>query len=177
MVTEQLILPVLNTLGERWQSREAGIAEEHFFSAYLRNKLGARLHHESSRSRGKRILVSCIPGEHHELGVLLFCISAIGNGYQVLYLGTNLPISQISLVSLRTPFDAVLLSGTSTENWNDQVKTELADLVREMDVPVFFGGEVSNTHNREIESLGAAVLGTTHSEALDRMKTILPPFA
>jgi DNA-binding transcriptional MerR regulator len=177
MVTEQLILPVLDTLGERWQSREAGIAEEHFFSAYLRNKLGARLHHESSRSRGKRILVSCIPGEHHELGVLLFCISAIGNGYQVLYLGTNLPISQISPVALRTPFDAVLLSGTSSENWTEQVKAELADLIHEMDVPVFFGGEISNRYSQEIEPLGAAVLGTTHSEALDKMKTILPPFA
>ena len=53
----------------------------------------------------------------------------------------------------------------------------LKDLIHEMDVPVFFGGEISNTYSREIESLGAAVLGTTHGEALDKMKAILPAFA
>jgi DNA-binding transcriptional MerR regulator len=176
LVTERVILPVLQTLGERWQDREAGIAEEHFFSAYLRNKLGARLHHDAARSRGKRVLVSCLPGEYHELGILLFCLAAIGSGYQVLYLGTDLPIKQIPYVSRRTPIDAVLLSGTRGDNWNPTVKNALAEMIRAVDVPVLIGGDVSDQHDSEIESMGAVVLGSAHVSAMEKMETIVPAF-
>jgi len=180
MVTEQVILPLLTTLGERWQERETGIAEEHFFSAYLRNKLGARLHHESNRSRGKKILVSCLPGEYHELGVLLFCIAAIGHGYQILYLGTNLPPSQLLKVVERTDVSAVLLSGTSTAVWEKQIEKELKELKENINLtttPFMFGGELSEKHKDFLESLGASVLGADHVIAMEKMEEIIPAFS
>lgn len=51
-VTEHLLIPLLEQLGWRWEKRPTGIAEEHFFSAWLRNKLGARLHHAAGIGRG-----------------------------------------------------------------------------------------------------------------------------
>ncbi len=177
MVTEQVIIPVLTTLGERWQEREAGIAEEHFFSAFLRNKLGARLHHESLRSRGNKILVSCLPGEHHELGILLFCIAAIGHGYQILYLGTNLPPSQLSKVVERTDVSAVLLSGTRLDLWQEDIEAELKKNIRSMNIPFMFGGELSEAHREKLESLGGHVLGSDHVKAMENMETIIPAFS
>lgn len=177
MVTEKVIIPVLQSLGERWESRDAGIAEEHFFSAYLRNKLGARMHHESPRSRGKRILVCCMPGEHHELGILLFCIAALSGGYQVLYLGTNLPVEQVRQVALRTPLDAVLLSATNKNNWSDEFARELATLADELHMPVMMGGEVSDLYGSLLEGMGVSPLGQAHVAALEKMKRILPPFS
>ena len=177
MVTEQVILPLLTTLGERWQEREAGIAEEHFFSAFLRNKLGARLHHESNRSRGKKILVSCLPGEYHELGVLLFCIAAIGHGYQILYLGTNLPPSQLLKVVERTDVSAVLLSGTSTTAWEKEIEKELKENIKLLEIPFMFGGELSEKHKDSLESLGAYVLGADHVIAMEKMEAIIPAFS
>jgi DNA-binding transcriptional MerR regulator/methylmalonyl-CoA mutase cobalamin-binding subunit len=176
MVTERVILPVLKTLGERWEDREAGIAEEHFFSAYLRNKLGARLHHEATRSRGKRVLVSCIPGEYHELGILLFCIATVASGYQVLYLGTDLPLKQIPYVVSRTPIDAVLLSGTNKDNWTPDVKKDLTDMIHAVDVPVLFGGDISEDNQQDIEAMGAIVLGSAHVSAMEKMENVLPAF-
>ena len=44
VVTRQLLLPLLRAFGERWETSECGIAEEHFFSVFMRNKLGARFH-------------------------------------------------------------------------------------------------------------------------------------
>jgi DNA-binding transcriptional MerR regulator len=177
MVTEQVILPLLATLGERWQEREAGIAEEHFFSAFLRNKLGARLHHESNRSRGKKILVSCLPGEYHELGVLLFCIAAIGHGYQILYLGTNLPPSQLLKVVERTDVSAVLLSGTNTAAWEKEIEKELKENIKSLKIPFMFGGELSEKHKDSLESLGAQVLGADHVNAMEKMEAIIPAFS
>src|SRR5512135_3863982 len=43
-VTRELLMPLLEELGERWSKVAGGVAEEHFFAVYLRNKLGARLH-------------------------------------------------------------------------------------------------------------------------------------
>ena len=176
MVTEHVIIPVLTVLGERWEDREAGIAEEHFFSAFLRNKLGARLHHESSRSRGRKILVACLPGEFHELGILLFCIAAIGHGYQILYLGTNLPPSQLTKVVERTDVSAVLLSGTRVERWQKDLEAELKHNIDTLQVPFMFGGELSEVHREKFESLGGYVLGSDHVEAMDKMESIVPAF-
>lgn len=177
MVTEQVIIPVLTILGERWDERESGIAEEHFFSAFLRNKLGARLHHESHRSRGNKILVACLPGEYHELGLLLFCIAAISHGYQILYLGTNLPPSQLSKVVERTDVSAVLLSGTSVGVWQDDLEVELRKCIKSMKIPLMFGGELSDAHRKKLESLGGDVLGSDHVRAMDNMESIIPAFS
>ena len=176
MVTQEVIIPVLQLLGERWQEREAGIAEEHFFSAFLRNKLGARLHHESHRSRGNKILVSCFPGEYHELGILLFSIAALGHGYQVLYLGTNLPLSQLSKVVERTDVSAVLLSGTGVGVWQKDIEAELKTIISSMTIPLLFGGELSAAHREKLESLGGHVLGSDHVKAMENMDIIFPAF-
>jgi methanogenic corrinoid protein MtbC1 len=176
LVTEEVIIPVLNILGERWQQREVGIAEEHFFSAFLRNKLGARLHHESHRNRGNLILVACLPGEFHELGILLFCLAAIGHGYQVLYLGTSMPLPQIAKVAERTDLSAVLLSGTGSDVWQEEIESELKKTIDSLSIPVMFGGELSVTCGAELESHGAYVLGSDHVKAMEKMASVVPAF-
>lgn len=177
LVTEQVIIPVLTVLGDCWQDRQAGIAEEHFFSAFLRNKLGARLHHESSRSRGNKILVACLPGEYHELGILLFCIAAISHGYKILYLGTNMPPAQLSKVVERTDVAAVLLSGTSSELWQKSLAQELKKNIQSLHVPVLIGGEFSAAHKEKLVLLGAHVLGADHGQAMARMEKVMPAFS
>ena len=177
MVTQGVIIPVLQLLGERWQDREAGVAEEHFFSAFLRNKLGARLHHEARRSRGNKILVACLPGEYHELGILLFCIAVIGHGYRVLYLGTDMPLSQLSKTVERTDVAAVLLSGTKTSLWGGEIELELKKNIKSMNIPYLFGGELSASHKDRLESLGAYVLGSDHVLAMARLESIIPAFS
>lgn len=177
MVTQHVVIPVLKSLGERWQDRPAGIAEEHFFSAFLRNKLGARFHHESYRSRGQQVLVACMPGEYHELGVLLYCMAAMGRGYRVLYLGTDMPAEQIPLVVERTRVAAVLLSGSNREAWNPQHDTALGTCIGQLTVPVMFGGETSEAFPERIEQLGGHCLGADHVQALDTMESIVPAFS
>jgi DNA-binding transcriptional MerR regulator len=176
IVTEQVIVPVLTILGDRWQDREAGIAEEHFFSSFLRNKLGARLHHELHRSRGNRILVACMPGEHHELGLLLFCIAAIGYGYQILYLGADIPFSQLLKVVERTDSAAILLSGTSGGLWNDAIEQELREGIAKINLPLMFGGELSEIYTDRLESMGVHALGADHVTAIEKMERIIPAF-
>ena len=78
-VTERLLLPLLVELGERWQNGDGSVCEEHFFSTFLRNKLGARLHHRVAAPAGPRILAACLPAEQHEFGLLIFALAGKSN--------------------------------------------------------------------------------------------------
>jgi len=172
LVNTRLIAPLLRLLGQRWKTTAGGVAEEHFFSVYLRNKLGARIHHLNARRKGHLLLIACLPGEQHEVGMLMFALAAVSHGYQVLVLGANLPLDQIPVVLGRRRCDAVVLSG-SARPARGLFPDQLGTLVREAGVPVFVGGAVAERHQDDIESAHAIALGQTVQPALQRIAAAL----
>jgi hypothetical protein len=79
---KNIIKPILMELGEIWQKNQYGVADEHFFSCYIRNEVGARLLHLSSKQLHKHtLLLACLPGELHDLGLLCFALHAMENGF------------------------------------------------------------------------------------------------
>ena len=175
VVTVNLLRPLLEELGERWHSRERGIAEEHFFSAYLRNKVGARMHHAPGSTRGRRLLMACLPAEQHELGILLFALSVMARGYRVLYLGPDLPLSQVRAVAEMADPAGVLLSGSAPE-FADGLRSGLAVLARSLTVPLMVGGNVSGTDPEGWLELGITPLGADYGTALERLGGLVPAF-
>jgi MerR family transcriptional regulator, light-induced transcriptional regulator len=173
LVNTHLAKPILVKLGERWKDRPAGIAEEHFFSVYLRNKIGARIQHLNSRGQGPRLLLACLPGEYHEIGLLLFALAAVSHGYRVLVLGANLPFEQIPPVLARQPCDALVLSSSSRLVRKGMFTTDLPVLLREVGIPVLVGGRQSELARPEIEATGATVAGEDHQAALRMVDTLL----
>ncbi len=167
-VTRHLVIPLQEHLGEHWQAHAAGIAEEHFFSVYLRNKIGTRLHHLNAQQRGPQLLISCLPGEHHEAGMLLFALTAVSHGYRTLTLGANLPLDQIAPVLLQRHCDAVVLSA-STAPAGGLFDEQLPRLVESVEIPVFVGGRISEQHGEAIAAAGAIALGQAFPSALDRI--------
>lgn len=157
-VTDRLLLPLLERLGERWQSLPGGIAEEHFFATYLRGKLGARLQHSSRSAAGPRLLAACAPGERHEIGLLLFALAAHGAGLRTVLLGADLPLSEIASAQRRAACDAVVIS-SSIEPEPTLLVRELPALVIDAGVPVFVGGPTALRHRRAIAAAGALPLG------------------
>jgi DNA-binding transcriptional MerR regulator len=171
-VTQRLTVPALEVLGTRWRNGTAGIAEEHFFNGYLRNKLGARFHHLSEHSSGPRLVAACIPGEQHETGLLLFSLSAAAHGYRPVYLGANLPFEELPNVVARTGARAVVLSATSRPK--GAVFTQmLPDLVQALEVPVFLGGRASLAQQAQVAAAGAVPLGVDIPGAIQALNETL----
>jgi DNA-binding transcriptional MerR regulator len=168
MVTKHLILPLLKTLGVRWESAEGSIAEEHFFGAYLRNKLGARFHHHPASLEGPAIVAACMPGEQHEIGLMLFCLSALTHGYRIVYLGADTPLDEVVAPVERSESQAVLLSG-SVEPQAQALTQQLPSLVSRLNVPVFIGGSTAVKYRDAIVEAGAIPLGTDIALALRRI--------
>ena len=173
-VTRELLLPLLAELGERWRTHSGGIAEEHFFSTYLRNKLGARIHHRSRSATGPKLLAACLAGEQHEIGLLLFALAAHERGYRLVLLGADMPLAEIGSAARRAQADAIVLSG-SIEPAAGLFGHELPLLVRAAGVPVLVGGHSSVLGRDEIVAAGAEPLGADVATGLRRLDAVLSP--
>ena len=174
IVTARLIVPLLEELGQRWSSAvEGGIAEEHFFSVFMRNKFGARLHHSNAHNNGPVIIAACLPGEHHEFGLLLFALSALARGYRLILLGPDMPLHELPLVLARTRADGLVLSGSSTANCRE-LSMQIYGLIRSVNVPVFIGGEVAEKCREVIEEPGGIAVGADLASGVQLIRRILP---
>ena len=158
VVTRQLLVPLLQELGRRWENATGSVAEEHFFGVYMRNKLGARFHHRQGNPQGPRLLVACLQGELHEIGALLFSLAAHDRGFQIVLLGADMPMEELPTVVRRAHCDAIVLSG-SIEPKPELLSESLPRLVTEADVPVFLGGETASRHRESIVAAGARAIG------------------
>jgi methanogenic corrinoid protein MtbC1 len=171
-VTQKLMTPLLVELGLRWEIGEGSIAEEHFFAFYLRNKLGARYHHRSRGNRGPLLLIAGLPGEYHEIGLLLFSLAAHESGYRVIPLGANMPLPELASVAQKKDCQAIVLSGAIEIPKKVQEK-DLPELVRAAGVPVLIGGLSSVYSCNAIDHAGAEALGRDIDHGLQRMAEVL----
>ena len=172
IVTSRLIMPLLRELGDRWATGQGSIAEEHFFSVFLRNKLGSRFHHLSRNRQGPKLLAACLPGEQHEVGLLLFALAALDRDYQVVLLGPNTPLAELPPVANRAAIGAMVLSG-SAETAAATLKDDLPQLCQTTAIPVFIGGRVVDRYPDAIAAAGAIGLGEDLSLALRRIGAVL----
>ena len=158
VVTEKLLAPLLKELGDRWENSKGSIAEEHFFGFYLRNKLGARFHHRPQTQTGPRLMLACLPGDLHEIGLLLFALEACDHGFQTLLLGANMPLDELPAAVNKTKSAALVLSGV-IEPKPGVIEEQLPWLVRQLSVPVFFGGSIVAGHFDGLKKSGVHLIG------------------
>jgi MerR family transcriptional regulator, light-induced transcriptional regulator len=157
-VTGNLVLPLLAHLGERWKGLPGAIAEEHFFANYMRSKLGARLQHRMRYASGPRLVAACAPGEHHEIGLLLFALEAQSAGMRVVVLGADTPLEDAAMAQRRSGSEAIVIS-SSIDPAPELFARALPKLAGELAVPVFVGGGTSVRHRRAVVAAGAIPLG------------------
>jgi MerR family transcriptional regulator, light-induced transcriptional regulator len=171
-VTREVLLPALANLGERWKGRAGGIAEEHFLSAYLRSKLGARLQRPSRYARGPRLMAACAPLEFHEIGLLMFALEARAAGFRITLLGADNPLTELAAAQRQSQCDALIIaSSVGTVPWI--YEGELITLVRRVKRPVFIGGANAMLHRKAVIQAGAIPLGADIREALESIASNL----
>jgi MerR family transcriptional regulator, light-induced transcriptional regulator len=94
-VLQEVVLPYLHRLGERWAAGEASVAQEHFASNLLQGRL-LGLAQGWGQGQGPLAILACVPGEHHELGLLAFGVALRRRGWRITYLGTNSPVDAVA---------------------------------------------------------------------------------
>lgn len=157
-VTRHVLLPLLEEVGERWRTLPGGVAEEHFFAMYMRNKVGARLQHRMRYAEGALLVAACLPGEMHDIGLMLFALEAHDAGLRTLLLGAHVPLDEIAVTQKRVCARAVILSSTIPPE-PGVLRRDLPKLVRKVGVPVFVGGPTAVCERAPIAAAGAVPCG------------------
>jgi methanogenic corrinoid protein MtbC1 len=82
-------------MGVMWQTHELSPAQEHFASHIISKKLHTAIDKLPRPMGSTSFVLFLLPGELHELGLLLSNYLLKKNGVKVLYLGPNLSTSSI----------------------------------------------------------------------------------
>jgi MerR family transcriptional regulator, light-induced transcriptional regulator len=172
-VDRMLLMPMLEELGNRWEKVAGGVAEEHFFSAYIRNKLGARFHHRRALEGGPKVLAACAPGEQHEIGLLLFALAAHDAGLRVVMLGPNVPFAETAAAARAAQCDAIVISN-AIERDSADFYAELKALVSAVKRPVYVGGNAAARREKAMRATGAVPLPASIESAVRRLATEIP---
>ncbi|MDD5272225.1 MAG: MerR family transcriptional regulator [Methylovulum sp.] len=107
---EHLLTPLLTKIGDRWRTGELRPVHEHLASAIIRSLTYILRNNNPVSVHAPRMVVTTPLGQLHELGALLAAIIAELKGWQVTYLGANLPAEEIAAAVRFTQARAVTLS-------------------------------------------------------------------
>ena len=102
----RVVEPVLERVGDGVGDGELSVAQEHLVSAAIRARLERLLADARGDVRGVAVL-ACVPGEQHELGLLMLGTLLRADGWQVAYLGADAPLEDA--LDLAEQLDASLL--------------------------------------------------------------------
>jgi DNA-binding transcriptional MerR regulator len=87
-----VVFPALRGIGEAWERGDLDVAREHAASETIRRRI-AHYFDAAARSDGRAPVVVGLPaGSRHELGAFAFAVAARRAGFDVLYLGADVPL-------------------------------------------------------------------------------------
>lgn len=124
-----VVAPLLEEVGARWESGEFSVAQEHLVTACVRARLERLLADTRTGVRGVAVL-TCAPGERHELGLLMLAVLLRADGWQVAYLGADAPVPDAVELARRIGAHVLCVSAALA----DRIP-ELAAALEETDLP------------------------------------------
>ena len=140
VVCTDLLQKGLAQLGEGWYAGKVSVQQEHFASALAARRLNALLAAAPPPSRPARLLAACPPGEMHDLALLMLAFNLRWQGWDVVYLGANVPLDRMA-ATLRSTQPQLVLSVAQTLPGAAALK-ELAHFVSEHSVALAYGGGI-----------------------------------
>jgi methanogenic corrinoid protein MtbC1 len=134
----KVVAPLLETVGDRWQTGELNTADEHLVSESVRSRLGHLLADTGGGVRGVAVL-ACAPGERHELGLMMAAIALRRDGWDAVYLGSDTPAE--AAVALAERLSARMLGlSVSAEESGAALEEALRELPRPEGLRLVVGG-------------------------------------
>ena len=157
-VLRHAVLPLLRSLGERWERGDASVAEEHFASNLIRGRL-LGLARGWDRGGGPRAVLACASGERHDLGLVAFGIALRAHGWRVTFLGADTPAETLAVAVAAVAPAAVVVVALDRVRLDGDAGV-LAEIARA--APLWVAGDVDEAL---AERLGARLLDSDPVEA------------
>ncbi len=164
-----VIAPVQGRVGEEWAANRISVAHEHAATAINDRAVAAVSMHPAARTTATRgrITVACVDGEWHALPARLLAEVLKLRGWQVDYLGAQVPTPHLIAHLHHARTDAVALSGSIAT----RLPTAHAAITacRAVGVSVLVGGAAFGPGGRYAGPLGADAWAPNARAAADRL--------
>ncbi|MBL1214608.1 MAG: MerR family transcriptional regulator [Ignavibacteriae bacterium] len=95
VLLDRIIIPLITHIGDLWKEGEIRVYHEHMVTASLRGFLSNLIDTSKNSESAPKILATTPQGQLHELGALIVSAVASSEGWNVTYLGPNLPAEEI----------------------------------------------------------------------------------
>lgn len=165
-----VIAAVQGRVGQEWAANHISVAQEHAATAINERVVAALALHPSARTtptRG-RITVACVDGEWHALPARLLAEVLKLHGWQVDYLGAQVPTPHLIAHLHHTGPDAVALSSSIASRLPTAHATITA--CQSVGVPVLVGGAAFGSDGRYATLLGAQAWAPDARAAADLLE-------
>jgi DNA-binding transcriptional MerR regulator len=127
----EVLIPYLHELGEQWASGTATVAQEHFASNLIRARL-IGLAQDWGAGGVSTSVAACLPGEAHDLGLVMLSLLMARRGWQVTFLGADTPFDSIesTVQALRPALVVLTTYDASVFHANEEAISRLAASTR-----------------------------------------------
>jgi len=171
---QRLLVPLMHSIGDLWQEGSLRPAHEHMATSVVRSFVG-HIHGAQQGTQGAPHLIATTPArQHHELGALIVAAMASSEGWNVTYLGPDLPAEEIAAAVQQKGALALALSVTYPPD--DPILTEELRRLRRLlgpRVQILVGGRAVEAYRDALEAIRATRISKigelrTH---LDRLRS------
>ena len=114
---KKVILSTLNRIGILWLTNKVSPSQEHFLSENIKQKLIMSSDIYLNQENTKQTWLLFLPEkEFHEIGLLFARFILVKNGFNVIYLGSNLPHESLNQVNEKIKIDNTLMFSVSNSS-------------------------------------------------------------
>ena len=154
----RFLLPLQVKVGQLWHEGRLGVAEEHYASNQVKQKIISAMNQVRVLPEGPSVVVACPSQEWHEIAALTAAYLFAIRGCRVHYLGANLPIPDLASYCERARPSLVLLSMT-VERSEEELAAIIDVLVTRVKpfAMIGMGGRYTIDHARIFSSYNIAV--------------------
>jgi len=111
--------PVQYEIGRLWQTNKISVAQEHYCTGatqLIMSQLYPYLF--TGEKKDRKMVMTCVPGELHELGARMVTDFFEMNGWDTYYLGANMPAESVVNYLIETKPQCLAISATMTHHVN-----------------------------------------------------------
>lgn len=158
-------------LGQMWYDDEASVQQEHFASALAMRRLNSLLAAAPQPTRNGRVLIACPPDEHHTFVPLLLTLMLRYQGWDVLYLGANVPQNRFEATLDRVKPHLIVLTAQQLHT-----ASTLHDLFASVDsngANLAYGGLIFITTPALRQRMSGHFLGESLEEAVKMVEHLI----
>lgn len=175
-IEAHVVQPAMVRIGDGWQANRVSVAQEHMATAIAHAVISASLEqHSLPPPIGHHIILACVEGNHHALGLRMVADAFEVQGWDVTYLGANVPTrALVDMVTTEQP-DLLGLSVSFPQQLGT-VRTIIAQLnahLPDARPPVLVGGLAINRFLPLADMLGAEGHAASALDAVEVAQRLL----